>query len=331
MGVNLRGIISAKEISAKDLSGRVVAIDAFNWIYQFLTTIRLADGSPLTDRKGEITSHINGLFYRSVMLLSNGIIPWFVFDGKAPKFKKATLLEREKAKEKAAQMAEAAKTEAEKLSFMKRSARIDDYIIESSKELLSLLGIPHLQAPAEGEAEAAYLNSKGIASYVASQDYDSLLFGAVKVVRNLNVSERKKALNRGVTVHVKPELIDTNEIFKATGLNREKLILMGLLIGTDYNSGVEGIGPKRALDIVKANSKESILSKYNFGTEYKIDEIYNYFMHPNVVDSVRPHLDKIDEGKLVEFMSEKHSFDRDRVINSVAKLAKSNENVLSNF
>ncbi|MGC8699186.1 MAG: flap endonuclease-1 [Candidatus Acidifodinimicrobium sp.] len=331
MGVNLRGVISAKEISVKDLSGKVIAIDAFNWIYQFLTTIRLADGSPLTDRNGEVTSHINGLFYRSIMLLSNDVIPWFIFDGEAPKFKKMTLLERAKAKKEALQMAERAKTEAEKSSFLRRSVRIDDYIIQSSEELLHLLGITTLQAPAEGEAEAAYLNAKGVANYVASQDYDSLLFGASKVVRNLNVSERKKVANKGITTQVKPELIDVNELFRDNGLDRSKLILMGLLIGTDYNSGVKGIGPKRALDIVRASSKEEILSKYDFGTEYDIKEIYEYFMHPDVVDSVKPRMGRIDKEKLIEFMSERHSFDKDRVIKSIDRLVKSEDNNLLNF
>ncbi|MEM3190699.1 MAG: flap endonuclease-1 [Candidatus Parvarchaeota archaeon] len=332
MGVNLKSIVNGKEISIKELSGRIVAIDAFNWIYQFLTTIRLADGSPLMDRAGNVTSHINGLFYRSIMLLSNNVIPWFIFDGKAPKFKKATLLRREETKRKALETAEKAETAEKRLSYIRRSVKIDEYVIESSKELLSLMGIPCLQAPAEGEAEASFLNSRKVAHYVASQDYDTLLFGAEKVVRNLNITERRKMLNRGVAVQVKPELIDASDVFRSNGLSREKLVLVAMLIGTDYNTGVRGIGPKKALDLVKKESREKILSSYDFGTEYSAEEIYDYFMHPNVIEvDEKPALGAMEKERLIDFMSKEHSFDKDRVVNSISKLSERRESSLMGF
>ncbi|MCL4391099.1 flap endonuclease-1 [Candidatus Parvarchaeota archaeon] len=314
MGVKLNGLFEGRSIKMQELAGRTLAIDAFNWIFQFLTTIRLADGSYLTDGKGRVTTHLNGLFYRSISLLEAGIKPVFVFDGKAPKFKKETLQEREKIKEEAVQKMGTAKTEEERAMYMRRMSRIDDYIIDSSKELLTDLGIKFVQAPAEGEAQAADLNKNGQAFAAASQDYDTLLFGAKKVVRNLNVTNRKKISGKGITTTVIPEIIDADYNFRKLGLDREKLILMALFVGTDYNKGVDKIGPKTALKLVKEKTREEILSSYDFRSAADIREIFDYFVSPNVVE-VKEDLSpsKIQKEKLVEFLCEEHSFSEDRV------------------
>ncbi len=193
----------------QDLGGKIIAVDAFNWIFQFLTTIRLADGSFLTDKNGKVTTHLNGIFYRTINLLTNNITPCFVFDGEPPKFKKETVKQRKEVKEEAIKMAESAKTEEERAMYLRRATSIDDYIIESSKKLLYLMGVPYIQAPAEGEAQAASIVKSGLAYAVASQDYDTLLFGGIRLVRNLNIANKRKLPGRNIKVNVYPEFIDS--------------------------------------------------------------------------------------------------------------------------
>ncbi len=331
MGVKLQGLASPRKINVNDLSGRVIAIDAFNWIYQFLTTIRLADGSPLSDKNGKVTSHLNGIFYRSMNLLSANVVPWFIFDGSYPKFKQNTNLERQKAKEHAAKLAEEAETEEERAMYLKRTVKVDDYIISSSKELLSLLGIPIYQAPAEGEAQAAGLNKDNIAYAVASQDYDTILFGGERIVRNLSITNKKKLAGKGVTVTVSPEMIESRNIFSSLNINREQLITLALLIGTDYNSGVKGIGPKKGLALVKKDPVEKILKSYDFDAEYPISEIFEYFMNP-VVDKVseKPVIKSVSKDKLIGFMCDDHSFGSDRILSYLEKINKP-DNLLTDY
>ena len=329
MGVKLKELFEPTKIKMSELSGKVIAIDAFNWIFQFLTTIRLADGSYLTDSKGRVTTHLNGLFYRSVSMLENRVKPVFVFDGKAPKFKKETLQERERTKEEAMIKMQNASTAEEKAMYMRRLSKIDDYIIDSSKELLSYLGIPYVQAPAEGEAQAAYLSMQGKVFAAASQDYDTLLFGAKKVVRNLNLTNKKKVSGKGITTSVLPELIDAGSNLSRLGITRDQLITLSLFVGTDYNKGVDGIGPKKALKIVKEKSREEIFSSYDFRSDYGIKEIYEYFISPNVIEvgeDLNPK--KVNNEKLVSFLCDEHSFSKDRVNQYLEKI-KIEENSLS--
>ena len=329
MGVKLNGLFEPKKIRMAELSGKAIAIDAFNWIFQFLTTIRMADGSYLTDSKGRVTTHLNGLFYRSVSLLENRIKPVFVFDGKAPKFKKETLLEREKAKEEAMKKMEHAVTQEEKAMYMRRLAKIDDYIIDSSKELLDYLGIPYVQAPAEGEAQAAVLSQQGKVFAAASQDYDTLLFGAKRVVRNLNITNRKKVSGKGITTGISPEVIDANYNLNRLGINREQLIILSLFVGTDYNKGVDGIGPKKALKLVKEKNREELFNTYNFRADYDINEIYNYFISPNTIEVNRDlNPGRIEKDKLIRFLCDEHSFSRERV-NQYLEKVKTEDNSLS--
>ena len=329
MGVKLKELFEPSKIKMGELSGKLIAIDAFNWIFQFLTTIRLADGSYLTDSKGKVTTHLNGLFYRSVSMLENRIKPVFVFDGAAPKFKKETLKEREKTKEEAIEKMQNASTAEEKAMYMRRLSRIDDYIIDSSKELLSYLGIPYVQAPAEGEAQAAQLNMQGKVFAAASQDYDTLLFGAKKVVRNLNITNKRKISGKGITTSVFPELIDANPNLARLGITREQLITLSLFVGTDYNKGVDGIGPKKALKIVKEKSREEIFASYDFRSDYSIKEIYDYFISPKIIE-VNEDLNpkKLNKEKLVSFLCEEHDFSKERV-NQYLDRIKLEENSLS--
>lgn len=321
MGVNIKDLIKGEEIEIEQLSGKRIAVDAFNWIVQFLSTIRLSDGSLLMDHNGNVTSHLNGLFFRLTHLLSYHITPWFIFDGPAPKFKRRTLEERNNAKIEALELAKTAKTPEQRALYLRRAVKVDDYILDSSKRLLDLMGIPFSQAPSEGEAEAAYLNKNDKVYAVASQDYDTLIFGGKRLVRNLNITGKRKVQNKRAFIKINPEMIVLERALESLKITQEQLIVIALLIGTDYNGGVKGIGPKKALNIVKNEDISTILSSYDFDTEYDIHDIFDYFLHPDV-KLFEPQLKHIDIENLRHFLVEEHDFSAERFDQTIEKLKK---------
>ncbi|MBI4406806.1 flap endonuclease-1, partial [Candidatus Micrarchaeota archaeon] len=258
MGTDISGILEKRALSLDELAGKKLAIDAFNTLYQFLTIIRQQDGTPLMDSKGRITSHMSGLFYRTCNLLEKGIKPVFVFDGKPSDLKQRTLRERAAAKKEAQlQMLEAVKKgDVERAGLLaQRTTRLTETEVRQSKELLDAMGIPWIQAPSEGEAQCAFLASQGLCHAAASQDYDTLLFGSPLLVRNLTIAGKRKM--RGRLIEVKPEEIDLRANLQRLGITREKLIWIGILNGTDFDEGIYGIGPKKALKLVQRNDSFS--------------------------------------------------------------------------
>jgi flap endonuclease-1 len=254
MGVDISSLLEPSEIDLKTLKGRLLGIDAFNVIYQFLSNIREYDGSPLKDSRGNITSHLSGLFYRNISLLENGIVPIYVFDGKPPALKDKTIKERIALKEKAEEeyRLSLAMGDYEKAkSFASRTSRLTKEMIDESKELLNSIGIAVIDAPSEGEAEASFLCRIGSVFSAVSQDYDSILFGSPRLIRNLTISGKRRYGRTGRVVDVKPEIIESNDLLRKLGITREQLIDMGILIGTDFNDGIKGVGPKKAYQLVK--------------------------------------------------------------------------------
>jgi len=257
MGVNISEIIPKKEIEIKDLKGKTVAIDAFNTLYQFLTTIRQPDGTPLQDKNGNITSHLSGLFYRNINLLQQGIKPVYVFDGKPPELKNKEIERRKQIKEAAKEKYTEAKRVNDQGSMRKYSSqfvKMTDEIIEESKELLNALGIPTIMAPSEGEAEAAYLAKTNKVWAAASQDYDALLCGTPILIRNLTLARKRKS-SSGIYIDVKPEMIELKYVLNKLNIDLDQLICLAIMVGTDFNpGGIKGIGQKRALEIAQRYS-----------------------------------------------------------------------------
>ena len=209
MGLNIRDIVPRKELEISELKGKTVCVDAFNVLYQFLSTVRQQDGTPLMDDKKRITSHLSGLFYRNINLISDGLNLVYVFDGKPPELKGKTHEKRQEGRDIAREKYEEAKSN-EDISGMKRYSmsltRLNDGMIKESKELLEAMGIAVVQAPSEGESEAAFLSKKKDVFATASQDYDSLLFGTPRLIQNLTLARRRKTVS-GWT-EIKPELIE---------------------------------------------------------------------------------------------------------------------------
>jgi len=332
MGLNIREIISRKDVDAINLSGKTLCVDAYNALYQFLSTIRQYDGTPLMDSKKRITSHLSGLFYRNITLLSEGIRLIYVFDGKAPDLKAKTHKKRESDRDVAKDKYESAKSK-EDFDTMKRYSsqliRLDDEMVFESKELVQAMGILVVQADSEGEAEAAYLCKTNKEIYASvSQDYDSLLFGAPILIRNLAVSKKKKT--PAGYVEIKPELIDLEKVLQELEINLDQLICLGILVGTDYNpKGIPGIGQKRALEIVKKHSKPEEIFKEveekikELDEEDKFDwkEIFNLFKDYKVKD-IELKFPNMDFEKIKEILVNRHEFSLERVEKQLDKLKK---------
>ncbi len=333
MGVNLRELIpqeAVREITLDELKGKLVALDAYNMLYQFLTAIRQPDGTPLMDSSGRITSHLSGLFYRTINLLEHGIKPIYVFDGVPPSLKEKELERRRRIKEEAEKKYRIAIEKAmyeEAKRYAQISSRLTDDMVADAKRLLDAMGLPYVQAPAEGEAQAAYMARKGDAWAAGSQDYDSLLFGSPRLVRNLGITGKKKLPRKDVYIEIKPEVIEAETLYSKLGINREKLIVIGIMLGTDYNPrGVKGIGPKTALKIIKSyNTAREALKSIPAVEGIDYDRIYEYFLNPKVTDEYRIDWREPDEQKIIEILVEEHDFSQTRVKNAFERLKKAYE------
>jgi flap endonuclease-1 len=203
LGVDLKGITPKVKIGYDELSGKTLAVDAYNALYQFLSIIRGATGGPLSDRQGRVTSHLSGLFYRSINMMERGIKLVYVFDGKPPDVKNTELEKRARIKEAArVKYGEALKKgEFEKAkSYAQMTSKLDKEMVDDAKKLLNAMGIPWTQAPSEGEAQAAFMVLRNDLWAVVSQDYDSLLFGAPRFIRNLTISGRRKLPRKNVYI-----------------------------------------------------------------------------------------------------------------------------------
>src|SRR3989344_2254104 len=336
MGLNISEIIPRREIEIPELRGKILCVDAFNILYQFLTTVRQPDGTPLMDSKKRVTSHLSGLFYRNISFLSEGLSLVYVFDGEAPELKHKIHSKRKEFRDSTKEKYEAAR-KADDLELMRRYSsqltRLNDEMIQESKELLVSMGIPIIQAPSEGEAEAAYLCRKNQDKIFASvsQDYDSLLFGTPRLIRNLTLARKRKTFSGWV--EVKPEIIELDKVLNFLGINLDQLICLGILVGTDYNPrGIPGIGQKKALQIVQKYKQPVLIFKsieeqfLNLSDEDKFDwkEIFELFHKANVKDE-KFKFPEIDEKKIKKILVQDHDFSDERVEKQLEKLRDAKE------
>jgi len=335
MGLNIRDIISREEFDISRLKDKIICVDAFNTLYQFLSSVRQMDGTPLQDEEGRITSHLSGILYRNVALLSQGVKLVYVFDGKAPDLKAKTHKKRKEVKEQAKENYEIAKQEEDIAAMRKYSSqlvRLDDVMVRESKELLVAMGIAVVQAPSEGEAEAAYLaKTKDEVYAVASQDYDSLLFGAPYLIQNLTLAKKRKTPSG--YVEVKTLLIELEAVLGKLEINLDQLICLGILVGTDYNpKGVFRIGQKKALEIVKEfktpkeifESVKSKIEEMDEEDQFDWKVIFELFNNHESLD-VDFEFEKVDAKKIREILVDRHGFSGERIDNQILKLEKLKE------
>lgn len=330
MGLDLKQLCVREKTNLESFTSKIVAIDAYNAIYQFLSIIRGPDGLPLSDHNGKITSHISGLFYRNINFLSLGIKPVYVFDGKPPSLKSAEIQRRKQVKKDATIKYEIAISEGnyvEAKKYAQQTSVLRDDMVEESKKFLDLFGIPWIQAPSEGEATAAHLTNTGQAYASASQDFDSLLFGAKRLVRNFTNSGKRKLPNRNTTIEIEPELILLDKTLAELGVTREQLVDIGILIGTDFNpDGFERIGPKTALKMVKEHGNlENIPQIQDKLSEIDYIQIRDIFLKPKVVEVSEIKFGNVDYAGITNYLTQERSFSLDRVDASLNRLKKSYE------
>jgi flap endonuclease-1 len=315
-------------VKLEDLGGKSIAIDAYNALYQFLAIIRQPDGTPLKDSGGRVTSHLSGLLYRTSNLVEMGIKPIYVFDGKPPSLKEVEIQRRAKIKQDAQVRYERAIKEGkieEARTYAQATSKLKDYMTEDSKKLLNLMGIPWIQAPSEGEAQAAHLAKRGDADYCASQDYDSLLFGAPKLIRNVTISGKRRLPSKNVVIDVVPEIVELERVLKECGISYEQLVDVGILIGTDFNpDGIEGLGPKTALKLVKEHGTLENALPHLKNAEFPAEprRIREIFLNPPITNNYRVEWKEPDLEGIVNFICRERDFSEDRVRKSVERMQK---------
>ncbi len=327
MGVNLTPIVEKKEVTLEDLRGKSFAVDGFVVLHQFLALIRARDGQPLMDSKGRTTSHLVGLAVRTTRLIADyGMRLAFVFDGNPPQLKRAEIEKRREIREKFENEYKEAVLAGDyrvALSKAVMTSRLTTDVVGDAKRLLDLLGIPWVQAPSEGEAQAAYMAAKGEVWGVNSQDYDSLLFGAPRLVRYITIHGEEWLPSKGRGRKLKPEIIELEELQHVWELTRTQIIDLGILIGTDFNSGIRGVGPKTALKLIKKYRRlEELPSDIKEHLTPDIDAIREIYLYPPAIENYTLDEKTIDEDGLIKFLCDEHDFSRERVETVIQRMRK---------
>ncbi|MEW5936209.1 MAG: flap endonuclease-1 [Candidatus Thermoplasmatota archaeon] len=324
MGLDIKGIVEGEPRELSDFKGRRIAIDAYNALYQFLSSIRQPDGTHLLSPDGKVTSHLAGLLYRSTSLAEAGMWAVYVFDGEPHPLKSSTIEGRRQRRQEAEAEWHAALEEGDMeraRTKAMQSTRLTSAMVEEAVALLDALGIPHVHAPGEGEAQASHMASKGDVWAAASQDYDSLLFGTPRLVRNLTISGRRKVPRRNIYVSVQPEMVESKGVLDALGITREQLVDLGILVGTDFNAGLKAIGPKKALKMIREfGSAEKVLSARGYEIP-ALDTVRELFLHPQVTDDYILRWRPPDRNRVLEFLCEARGFSKTRVEAAVEKIA----------
>jgi flap endonuclease-1 len=327
LGVNLTPIVEKSIVTLEDLRGRSFAIDGFIVLHQFLALIRTRDGQPLMDAQGRTTSHLVGLAFRTTRLIADfGMRLVFVFDGRPPQLKRAEVEKRREIREKFEEEYHEAVTAGDYRKAISKAVMTGHLTregIADAKKLLDLLGIPWVQAPSEGEAQAAHMAAKGDVWASNSQDYDSLLFGTPRLVRYITIQGEEWLPSKGRARKLQPEVIELESLLSTLQLTREQLIDLGILIGTDFNPGIRGIGPKTALKLLRKHGcLEDLPAEIRDQITSDADAIRYLYLNPPATDDYTLDEKPVREEELIKFLCEERSFSRERVETVIARMRK---------
>jgi flap endonuclease-1 len=294
-------------------------VDGHGELYQFLALIRLRDGTPLRDPSGRITSHLSGLFYRTTRLIADyGLELVFVFDGVPPALKTADLSRRRATRQRYEEELAAARAAgdlARAYSKATMTSRLTREMVGEAMDLLRLMGIPAIQAPSEGEAQAAHMARSGSVWAAVSKDYDALLFGARRLVRFLTISGREFLPSQGAFRAITPELIDLEHMLGVLEITREQLVDLAILVGTDFNPGIKGIGPKKALALVQRHgSIEQMPEVIRQEVGPIARQVRELYLNPAVTDDYRIETRRCDVQGIIHFLCDERAFSRERVV-----------------
>ena len=328
MGVDFGDSIPREKIQLEDIAGWTLAVDGYNTLYQFLAIIRGMDGGHLKDSQGRVTSHISGLFYRNINLLELGMKLVYVFDGRPPDLKMEEIRRRSEQRREAKDQYLRALQSGDMVQarkFAEASTVLRRDMVADAKELLDAMGIPWVDAPSEGEAQATTMAIEGTVKAVASQDHDSIVFGAPVLVRNVTISGKRRLPSKGIVINVVPERITLSTVLAATGLTREQLVDFAILLGTDFNpDGFEGVGPATALKYLKKyGSLEEIKELREPLQQVDYKEIRSLYLNAPSLKGVRPEWRPVDRERVISYLVRERSFSRDRVEAALARVQAS--------
>jgi flap endonuclease-1 len=338
MGVDLGDLVPSRTLGVKELSGKVLYVDGNNILYQFLASIRGPDGRPLSDDQGRVTSHLTGLLYRTANLVEAGVLPVFVWDGEPPEDKLETRRERERRRQEAQEAAEKAREEGDletARAKAKQSSKLTGPMIDQADALLDRLGVPTVQAPGEAEAQAARAVRDDEAFALVSQDYDALLFGTSRLVRNLTTTQKRKVPGKDEYVEVEPEILRLDDVLEELELPHEQLVGLATLIGTDFHPGIDGVGPKRALDAMREHGDLAGAARSFDEDPAPFEAVAEIFLDPRTDPVPDVEWGPVDEEDVVDLLVGEHSFSEDRVRSTVERYANledpSRQGSLSDF
>lgn len=271
----LRDLAAIEAVPFEDLSGSVVAIDAHNWLYRYLTTtVKWTASGIYTTAEGTEVANLMGVVQGLPKFFENDITPVFVFDGVVTDLKEGEVSERRAAKERAAAKARAARDRGDGIEAARleaRTQRLTDAIQRTTRELLDLLDVPYVEAPAEGEAQAAHMAKSDDVDYAGTEDYDALLFGSPLTLRQL-------------TSKGDPECMDLEATLAAHDLTYEQLVDVGILCGTDFNEGVHGMGPKTAVEAIHEHGDLLSVLDSRDAAIGSVEAVRELFLDPDVTD-----------------------------------------------
>ncbi|MFB6159735.1 MAG: flap endonuclease-1 [Haloferacaceae archaeon] len=279
---DLRQIAAISTVGYDEVAGSVVAVDAHNWLYRYLTTtVKFTRDEAYTTSAGEEVANLVGLVQGIPGLLEHDLTPVFVFDGGVTELKSDEVERRREQREAAEERLAAARERGDAVEAARleaRTQRLTDVIHETTRGLLDRLDLPYVEAPAEGEAQAAHMARRGDADYVGTEDYDALLFGAPYTLR-------------GLTGSGDPELMDFEATIERHDITWEQLVDVAILCGTDFNEGVSGVGPKTALSEVREHGDLwGVLEARGAHVEHA-DRLRRLFLDPDVTDEYAVDLD----------------------------------------
>ena len=328
MGVDFGDSIPREKIQLEDISNWKLAVDGYNTLYQFLAIIRGADGGHLRDSQGRVTSHISGLFYRNINLLELGMKLVYVFDGKPPELKTEEIRRRSEQRREAKDQylrALQAGDMVQARKFAEASTVLRRDMVADAKELLDAMGVPWVDAPSEGEAQASVMAAEGTVNAVASQDHDSLVFGAPVLVRNVTISGKRRLPSKGIVINVVPERITLSTVLATTGLTRDQLVDFAILLGTDFNpDGFEKVGPATALKYLRRYGRLEEIKELQ-GQLQTVDYkgIRDLYSNAPSAKGVHPEWKPMDRQRLISYLVTERSFSRDRVEAAIARVQSS--------
>ncbi|WP_254280254.1 flap endonuclease-1 [Haloarcula marina] len=312
---DLRSLAAIEDVTFEELGGSVVAVDAHNWLYRYLTTtVKFTSDAKYTTADGDEVANLIGVVQGLPKFFEHDLTPVFVFDGAVTELKDDEVAKRREQRERYEEQLEEAREAGDATRVAKldsRTQRLTSTIVETTRELLSLLDVPVVDAPAEGEGQASYMARQGDVDYVGTEDYDALLFGAPYTLRQLTSSGD-------------PELMDFQATLDKHDLTWEQLVDAAILMGTDFNEGISGIGPKTAVkEIAEHGDLYAVLEARDEHIEHA-DRIRNLFLDPAVTDeyAVPADIDP-DVEAARRFVTEEWEVDADEVARGFERISES--------